>query len=104
HVVILQRDGYQIETRNVDVVENQETVVVVTLRAQGSAVPPAKVTSPEPSYLVPALVGGAGLAAVAAGVGLQLAKDPPAVGQDQSSRLVSVPGVVLIAGGSLAIG
>lgn len=102
HVVTLQRDGYQIETRSVDVLENQETAVAVALRATGSTVAP---TPPdEHPFLIPALVAGVGVAALAVGIGLQLAVDPPPVGQRQPSRLVSAPGVALIAGGSVAIG
>jgi hypothetical protein len=105
HAVTLQRDGYQIETRSVDVIENQETTVAVTLRAVDSTGPTGPTPHPdEHPYLVPALVGGAGVAALAVGVGLQLAADPPPVGQSQPSRLVSAPGVALIAGGSVAIG
>jgi hypothetical protein len=102
HVVTLQRDGYQIETRSIDVIENQETTVAVPLRAVGNTDPPPH--HDEHPFLVPALVGGAGVAALAVGIGLQLAADPPPVGQSQPSRLVSAPGVALIAGGSVAIG
>jgi hypothetical protein len=99
HVVTLQRDGYQIETRSVDVVENQETTVAVTLRATVPPPPPD-----EHPLLIPALLAGGGVAALAVGIGLQLAADPPPVGQRQPPRLVSAPGVALIAGGSVAIG
>jgi hypothetical protein len=105
HVVIVQRDGYQIETRNVDVTENQETVLAITLHAQETIAPTRSVVGTEHPYLLHvAIVGGAGVAALVVGIGLQRAQDPPAVGQDQSPRLISAPGVVLIAGGGLAIG
>jgi hypothetical protein len=105
HVVIVQRDGYPIETRNVDVAENQETIVAVTLRTQDSVVRTPRVTSAEHHpYLIPAIIGGAGAVALAVGIGLQLHEGPPAVGQDQPTRLVNGPAIGLIAGGGVAIG
>lgn len=107
HTVILQRDGYETETRTVDVAENAETTVAVTLRARGGTGPvgpPVPVAPDERSHLVPGLVIGAGAALVAGGIVLQAAKGAPDVGESQPSRLVSVPGVALIVGGSAAIG
>jgi hypothetical protein len=102
HVVIVQREGYEIEARNVDVVEDQQTTVAVMLHPKGGIPPSAGAT--ERPYLVPGIVAGAGVAALATGIGLQLAKAPPDVGQHQPAYLVSVPGVALIVSGGVAVG
>lgn len=100
HVVILQREGYETETRTVDVVENQDTLVSVKLRPKGDPV----VGGGERRYLVPGIVAGAGVVAAGAGIVLQLAKDPPPVGEQQPARLVSAPGIGLMIGGGIAVG
>jgi hypothetical protein len=98
HVVTVQRDGYQIETRTVDVLENKETTVAITLRADGNVTPtPAPVGHP---HLIPGLVIGAGAAALVVGVVLQL---PPDSGR-QPKYLVNAPGATCVVGGALAIG
>jgi hypothetical protein len=100
HVVILQREGYETETRTVDIVENQDTLVSVPLRPKGGPV----VTGSGRRYLVPGIVAGVGVVAVVGGIVLQLTKDPPPVGEQQPARLVSAPGVGLMIGGGIAIG
>lgn len=101
HVVILQREGYETETRTVDVTENQDTLVSVPLRPKGG---PVRGGGGGRRYLVPGIVAGAGVVAAGTGIVLQLAKDPPPVGEDQPSRLVSVPGIGLVIGGGIAVG
>lgn len=98
HVVAVQRDGYPIETRTVDVVENKETTVAITLRANGNPTP-TPATGEHP-HLIPALVIGAGAAAVVLGVALQL---PPDSGR-QPKYLVNAPGAACVVGGGLVIG
>jgi hypothetical protein len=99
HVVLLQREGYDAEIRTVDAIEDQEVVVAVALRSR-VVVAPGGARS---SYLVPAVVAGAGAVAVGAGIWLQLAKDPPTSGR-QPKYLVSTPGIALMVGGSVAVG
>jgi hypothetical protein len=100
HVVILQREGHESETRTIDVIENQDTLVAVTLRPKGGPVGGGG----DRRYLVPGIVAGAGVIAAVAGIAIQLAKDPPPVGEDQPARLVSVPGIGLMIGGGIAAG
>jgi hypothetical protein len=99
HTVIVQREGFETETRSVDAIENQETVVAVTLHGKGGVIP----GSPEHPLRIPAIVAGTGVVVLAGGIGLQLAKDPPDSGQ-QPKYLVSVPGIALMVGGGVAIG
>jgi hypothetical protein len=101
HIVIVQREGYETETRTVDAIENQEAVIAVTLRAKILTTPRTTTTRRPP--ILPAIVAGTGAAALATGIALQLAKGPPDSGR-QPKYLVSVPGVVLMAGGGVAIG
>jgi hypothetical protein len=103
HVVTVQRDGYQAETRTVDVIENKETTVAFNLRRNDGTSPPPPDAGGHP-HLVPALVIGAGTAAIIAGVILQL---PPNAGPgrgDQPSNLINAPGAVSVIGGGLAVG
>lgn len=100
HVVILQREGHESETRTIDVIENGDTLVAVTLRPKGGPVGGGG----DRRYLVPGIVAGAGVIAVAAGIAIQLAKDPPPIGEDQPARLVSAPGIGLMIGGGIAAG
>ena len=51
------------------------------------------------SLLVPLGVTGAGAAAVAIGVTLQLTADAPPLGKQQDKYIVSTPGIVLMVGG-----
>lgn len=102
HIIVLQREGYESETRTVDVIENQDTVVRVPLRPKGGA--SGVVHAGWRRYLVPGLVAGAGLAAVTGGIVLQATKDPPPIGEDQPARLYSGPGIRLMIGGGLAVG
>lgn len=100
HVVILQREGHETETRTVDVVENQDTLVSVKLRPKGGPVGGGG----DRRYLVPGIVAGAGVVAAGAGIVLQFAKDPPPVGEQQPARLVSAPGIGLMIGGGITVG
>lgn len=104
HVVILQRDGYKVETRSVDVAENQETVVAVVLRPnEHTAAPPAPGPTPttaEHPHVIPGVVVGVGLVAVGVGVVLQL---PPDSGR-QPKYLINAPGAISVVGGAAAIG
>lgn len=99
HVVILQRNGYETETRTVEAVENQDTLVSVRLRRKRDAI-----AGGDRRYLAPGLVAGAGVVAAGAGLALQLTKDPPPIGEDQPARLVSAPGVTLMIVGGIAAG
>jgi hypothetical protein len=99
HLVVVQREGYEPETRKVDVSENRETIVAIALRAK-IVTPPV---TAEPSHLLPGIVTGAGVVALGAGIVVQVAKDPPGSGT-QPAHLISTPGVALIAGGGVAIG
>lgn len=99
HVVILQREGYETETRTADVVEDQDTLVSVKLRPKAG---PVVVGGRR--YLVPGIIAGAGVVALAGGMVLQLAKDPPPVGEQQPERLISAPGIALMIGGGVAMG
>jgi PEGA domain len=97
HVVTVQRDGYQTETRTVDVIENQETTVAITLRANSNTPDPDAGRHP---HLIPALVIGAGATAVVVGVVLHL---PPDSGP-QPKYLINAPGAACVIVGGLAIG
>jgi hypothetical protein len=99
HVVTLQRTGYDTATRSVDAIEDQEVVVAVGLQQKLVATPPPQ-RSP---HLVPAIVAGAGVVAIAGGIALQLAVDPPDSGR-QPKYLVSAPGIALMAGGGVVVG
>ena len=102
HVVTVQRAGYQVETRSVDVIENKETTVAFTLRANSDP-PPAPDSTARP-HLIPGIVIGAGAAAIVVGVILQLPPDAgPGVG-NQPKYLVNAPGAVAVVGGTLAVG
>jgi hypothetical protein len=102
HVVLLQHQGYESETRIVDAVENQDTRILVPLRKKGGA--GAGDDERGRRYLVPGFVGGAGLVAFGVGLALQLGKDPPPLGEDQPKRLYSAPGIALMIGGAAAAG
>jgi hypothetical protein len=104
HVVILQREGYESETRTVDALENQDTPVRAVLRPKGGKVIDGGDRPAWRRYLVPGVVGGAGLAAGVIGGVLQATKDPPPLGEHQPARLYSGPGIGLMIGGGLAVG
>jgi len=55
-------------------------------------------------YLIAGAVVGAGVLAAGTGVVLQFVKDSPPQGEDQPKRLVSAPGITLMAIGGAAIG
>jgi hypothetical protein len=101
HVVILQREGYETETRTVDAVENQDTPVSVTLRPKGG---PALGGGSRRGYLISGIVTGVGVAAAGVGIVLQATKEPPPIGEDQPVRLVSAPGIGLMIGGGVVAG
>lgn len=103
HVVTVQRDGYQADTRTVDVVENKETTVAFNLRPNVGTPPPATSDSGYP-HLVPAIVIGAGAAAIIAGVILQLPPDAGPGKEEQPKYLINAPGAVCVIGGGLAVG
>lgn len=104
HVVTVQRDGYQIETRTVDVIENKETTVAFTLRPNASTPPPPPPDAAGHPHLVPAIVIGAGAAAIITGVILQLPPDAgPGIG-NQPKYLINMPGAISVIGGGLAVG
>jgi hypothetical protein len=100
HIVIVQREGFQTETRTVDVVENQDTSLVVALRANAGVTPGARAAHP---HLLPGIIAGSGLLALAAGVVWQRTLDPPDAGP-QPRFLLNAPIVALSLGGTLAIG
>jgi hypothetical protein len=104
HTVTVQRDGYQSETRTVEVIENQETILAFTLRpsAAPQSTPPANESTGHP-YLVPAAVIGVGAAAVVAGVILQLPPDAGPGKGNQPKYLVNAPGAIAVVGGGVAV-
>jgi hypothetical protein len=98
HLVIVRRDGYETDSRKVDVTENQETVVAFDLQPKGKGKPSSGPT--EHPYLKPGIVAGAGLLAIAAGVIVQVTKDPPDT-DVQPKYIPSTLGIALMAGGSI---
>lgn len=115
HSVQLTLDGYEVTTRTVAADEGKTAEVQVTLsktKALGPqpARPPSSdvVSGPTGFAALPRWVAwtGLGVGALVAGTGivLQSSKDSPPKGQAQPKRLVSTPGVALIAsGGAIAI-
>jgi hypothetical protein len=101
HTVTVQLDGYQSETRTIDVVENKETAVAFTLRPTTNPPPPEASTRP---HLIPGIVIGVGTAAVVTGIILQLPPDAGPGKGDQPKYLVNAPGAITLVGGSIAIG
>ncbi|HEY3802842.1 MAG TPA: PEGA domain-containing protein [Kofleriaceae bacterium] len=93
HVVIVQRQGYEPEMRDVDVSENGNTVVDVTLHEPSSG----------HRYVLPGIVTGAGAVLLVGGIVLQATKDPPSA-PPQPKYLVSGPGIGLMVVGGLALG
>ncbi len=103
HVVIIEKPGFQRETRELTVEEGKTADVAVTLQPS-AATAPTKPAPHRPSRLVPALVIGLGVTALVGGVVLQATASGPAEGEDQPSRLYSAPGLGLAIGGAVAIG
>jgi PEGA domain len=103
HVVTVQRDGYLVETRTIDVTENQENTVAFTLRANRES----SKTAPSPAghpHLIPGLIIGVGAAAIVTGIVLQLPPDAgPGIGSEPK-YLVNAPGAISVIGGGLAVG
>lgn len=99
HVVIVKHDHYETEVRQVDVAENQEATVDVTLHTKDQS--QTETSTPHP-YVLPSVVAGVGAAAVITGLVLDLSVDPPAK-PPQPEHLVSTPGVALMIGGGVAI-
>jgi hypothetical protein len=85
HSLSVDKDGFAVETRNVDAREDNTTEIVMTLKPTGPIVGP---DHHEPERhpvkrgrgLVPWIVGGVGVAAVAAGVVMLMANDRPTDG------------------------
>ncbi|MEJ7599242.1 MAG: PEGA domain-containing protein [Kofleriaceae bacterium] len=101
HTLLLQRSGYEPATRMITLAEGQNQTVEVTLKPQSGTAPGGHDRSS--SWLPIALVG-TGAVAVIAGVALQVSKDGPRLGDEQSPRIYSAPGIGLAVGGGLAIG
>jgi hypothetical protein len=108
HVVVIEKPGYHSETREFVAEEGKTARVSVTLRGSdqdgSGGGSPGDTDGGSPSRLVPALVLGVGLAAIAGGVALQATKDGPAPSDDQPRRLYSAPGIGLMAGGAAVAG
>jgi hypothetical protein len=96
HVIVVQRAGFEPKTQTVEIPEDRETSVVFELTPTGAA-------GSSHAYLLPGVVTGAGTIMFAAGLGLQLTKDPPDT-RPQPARLVSTPGVGLMIAGGVAVG
>lgn len=100
HVVVISKPGYVSETRTVTAEDGASAEVAVTLRTSGSA---SAAGGEKRSRLVPGLVIGAGVAALAIGIALQVTHDGPPLGEPQPERLYSAPGIGLtIVGAGLA--
>lgn len=101
HVLTIEKAGYATETRQVDVEEGASREVDVTLHA--ATAPGAGTAEARPSRLVPAIVVGAGVTALVAGIVIQATADGPPLGEPQPSRIYSAPGIGLaVAGGVVA--
>lgn len=102
HVLVLEKPGFVSETREVAAEEGRTAEIAVTLRSTS----PRDDTTPPPrrSRLVPALLIGAGVAAVSTGIALQVTKDSPPLGESQPSRIYSAPGIGLAVAGGAIIG
>jgi hypothetical protein len=102
HVISMEKPGYATETREIDVDEGTSREVDVTLHASTApTVPPAE---PRPSRVVPAIVIGAGVTALVAGIVLQATADGPPLGEEQPSRIYSAPGIGLAVAGGVVTG
>lgn len=95
HKLRVQHPGFVDSERTIQLAVAQTTPVVVELVQAPSTGTP---------LLVPAIIAGAGVAALAGGILLQLGKDSPPVGEKQPPYIISYPGVALMAGGTIAIG
>lgn len=116
HTVVLEREGHYPETRTVDAIEHQTTEITVPLRPIAAKPPeqnPGQGTDRRPvprrSRLVPGIVLGMGLAAVASGGVLILVHDEPTrplPTEDQEPYYYDtrLPGIVIAAGGAVAVG
>jgi hypothetical protein len=98
HVVVIAKPGYATETRTVTADDGASSEVAVTLHRTGTTANPAN--DARPSHLGPALVIGAGVAALATGIALQATHDGPPLGEPQPARLYSGAGIGLIVAGA----
>jgi hypothetical protein len=118
HTIVLESDGYYPEPRTVDTVERETTEIVVTLRPAKLVKPPEQNPRhqdldrrpvPRRSHLVPGIVIGVGLAAVAGGGLLILAHDEPSrplPTEDQEPYYFDtrLPGIAAAIGGAVTVG
>jgi hypothetical protein len=77
HVVMLQKQGYLIETQTIPVPENQTTEVKVQLRASPSAMPPPATPVREPSRVLGPILVGTGAVFLAGGIVLVAVDQDP---------------------------
>lgn len=104
HAITIQRDGYQAETRSIDAVENKETTVAFALRPAAGAPSAQGDQIDGHPHVIPGLIIGVGMAAVIAGVVVQLPPDSgPGIGR-QPRYLINAPGAICVVGGGVAIG
>lgn len=96
HTVMVQLDGFAPQTQEVDVREDEDTVVAFDLRQTTDG---GGGRSP---YLFPSVVAGVGALALGGGIALQVSTDPPTSGK-QPAKLYSYPGIGLMAAGSAVI-
>jgi hypothetical protein len=94
HKLSVQHPGFLRYDRDVDLPVAKTTHVDVHLTS----------VETKHSLLIPLAVTGVGVAALATGIAVQLAADAPSLRAQQHKYIVSTPGVILMAGGSAAIG
>jgi hypothetical protein len=94
HTVRVQRTGFLTETRTVTLAEGQTAKLAINLRP---------VATPRPSRLVPGIVIGAGVVAVAGGAWVSYTAEDSPEGQ-KHKYVYSAPGIGVAIAGAVAIG
>ncbi len=104
HKLSVQHPGFTQDDRDVNLLVAKTNHVDVKLTPVSAKPTPTPPIESKHSLLVPLVVTGVGAAALAIGVSVQLAADSPGPGQQQHKYIVSMPGVLLMAGGGAVIG
>lgn len=94
HTVLVQRTGYEPETRTVTLADGQTSKLAVELRP---------ISTSRPSRIVPGVVIGAGLAAVAGGSIVSFTAEDSPEGQ-KHEYVYSAPGIGVAIGGAVVAG